>query len=70
MRLLRHSLLMTLPDTSEGGPVDVLLQENLSALLQESLGYIVLNSNYPNFILLQENGASLRQEDGSSYILT
>jgi hypothetical protein len=38
----RHSLITIFADTSEGGPLNVLLQENSSALLQEDGSYIIL----------------------------
>lgn len=40
--MLRHSLITIFADTSEGGALSVLLQENLSALLQEDGSYIIL----------------------------
>lgn len=37
-----HSLLVAFADTSAGGPSNVLLQENGSAILQEDGSYILL----------------------------
>lgn len=42
LRRMQHSLITVFADLSEGGPLDVLLQENGSALLQEDGSYIIL----------------------------
>lgn len=41
-RMMKHSLLTIFADTSEGGGLNVLLQENGSALLQEDSSYLIL----------------------------
>lgn len=40
--MMKHSLLTIFADTSEGGSLDVLLQEDGTAILQEDSSYIIL----------------------------
>ncbi len=40
--MMSHSLITVFADTSEGGPLDILLQEDGTAILQEDGSYIIL----------------------------